>query len=143
MTTQILKTDNEILVTLDNDMLWIDEFEYNPILIDESDTADYGIWHNEALRPDEVGRKITLESQDGLGFQKRSTVIALKMLDIVPNTKYKLKIIDEGSTIEKIVRFDHSGDEGGVSFRPASSIAGISPTEFWYTGRISMIVTTV
>lgn len=142
MTTQILNMSNAALVVFDHDMLWIDEFEFNPMLVDEEDTVDFGIWHNEVLRPNEVGRKITLESSGGFGLQKKSTVAALKALDIIPNTKYKILIQDENLTVEKIVRFDHSSAEGGVSFRPATDISGLSPAGFWYTGRIKMLVTT-
>lgn len=140
MTTRILSAEDAVLVTLDNDMFWVDEFEYNPILIDEEDTVDNGIWHNEALRLDEAGRKITLETIGGLGLQKKSTVSALKALDIVPNTTYKIYIEDDGLIVEKIVRFDHSDDEGGVSFRPAYDTAGLNPSSVWYTGRIKFIV---
>lgn len=130
----------QLLVALDRDMIWTDEFNYNPILKDESDTVDNGIWYNEVLRTNEIGRKISLESMNGFGMQKKSTVQSLKALDITPNKVCYLSIVFESKTVTKKVRFNHSDDEGGVAFRPAVDLSGLAPNDFWYEGRIKLII---
>lgn len=146
MTTTINKLDGTGTITgtviLDYDMIWTDEETWNPIISESEATIQGGFTDPMEIKmTDEIGRNITLESNDGYGRQYKSTIVALRAL-VEPETKYQLIIDFEERGIDKYVVFRNweSESEGAVQFSMVNQRDGIRPDTAAYDGKILMRV---
>lgn len=126
-------------VTLDNDLVLVDEYAYNRISADVESTISGGIVLQEFSKL-EKGRHITLESRDSLGWQQKSTVDALKALcDSTPYATHTLTITS-GQTFTKTVRFRNEVDGGAVRAEPIAERPGYHETGVYYKVRVYLMV---
>lgn len=139
MTTEIYNmtgdTVTTLAVTFDNDMIWDDEFSWNPVDAETARTVDGGVYVQEHDRANEYGRPITLVARGGMGMQTRTTVAALQAL-IDADKRYSLKIVHNSITTQKKVRFVTDDEEGPVRMRPAYDVEGNPHSGQWYEGSI-------
>lgn len=116
-------------VTLDNDMLWTDQYAYSKLSVN----VDRALSGREIIQIAEIpsGTPITLQSGSDYGWQSRAVVKALVALSQTYST-FNLQI--SGQTIA--VRFRH--EEGTpVSFEPVSLFQPQNDTvEYWYSGSV-------
>lgn len=122
-------------VTLDEDMVWTDQYKDNRISASVSETIGAGVVVQEFSKS-LVGRKITLESIEGYGFQKQSTVDALVNLAKIPETNYTLTIDYDGLSYTSSVRFRNEEENGAIQFEPIFVSEGLLPTTTYYQGKI-------
>ena len=121
-----------LLLTLDSDMVWVDQLTWDPIQAEITVTSDLGRWVTEESLVSEVGRPITLESVDGMGYQTKSVATALKTLFEVINFRAYIETIDNSITVTKKIRCRH--EDGGIKFKPHIEIQGLLPSTFMYGG---------
>lgn len=127
-------------VTLDQDMIWENEFDFSPVRGYSEPTLGGGVVYQEYVQS-EKGRLIVLTSSETIGFQKRSTVEALRTLAAEVYTTYTLTIQTGATTVTKTVRFCHeAGDGGAVNFQPFVHRGGIHGSDIYYKGKISLMV---
>ena len=128
-------------VQLDNDLVWTDEYEYNPLRSEIVETIGGGsVSGGEYARASEKGRLITLESQDGQGYQRKSTLEILKSFAAVPDTTYLLSINHNGLSLDKTVRFRSEIDGGAIQFQARGNPNGLQKTTAWYSGTIYLMI---
>jgi len=127
-------------VTFDNDMVWADEYKWNPLNASRQATLGGGAIVQEFTKPSEVGRLITLQTQDGMGYQLKSTVESLLTLAGSPEKIYILTIIHNSLTLQKNVRFRNDVDGGAVQFEMAAVMNGLQTPVFWYSGSLFLEV---
>ena len=126
-------------VTLDNDVPFIDEYSFAGVNASVEPTLGGGVIVQEFERL-EVGRPITLESTESMGWQRKSTVDALKALaDSGVNNTYTLTIVS-GQTFTKTVRFRHEVDGGPVQADPLQARPGYHEASVYYKVRIYLMV---
>jgi len=127
-------------VELDNDMVWTDELDWNPIISEIEDTIQAGRTKPlEIQRTNDIGRPVTLESLDGMGRQKKETVEALRAL-LSPEYKYYLTIAHNELTFESTVIFRNWESGGALSFRMYKQLDGLQTSSFYYDGVIRLEV---
>jgi len=127
-------------ITLDKDMVFEDEYNYNMIGAEVTPTLGGGVIVQEFLKT-EVGRPITLVSTESQGLQLKSTVTALKALaDAGANNTYSLLISSNGQTFTKTVRFRAEVDGGPVQFEPMQARDGLHADTIYYKGSIYLMV---
>ena len=126
-------------VTLDEDMAWTDEYKHPLVSASVEPTLGGGVYIQEFVRY-EVGRPITLESTENFGFQRKSTVVALKALADVPGATYALTVTSNGETLSKTVRFRNEESSGPVEFDPLQVRDGLHTDTDWYRGTLKMMV---
>jgi len=126
-------------VTLDRDMVWIDEYlwkrrrgSFTPTIGGGGIAQDFAA--------SESGRPITLESVNGQGSQTKATVDALAALEAVPGATYTLSIVHNSETLTKTVMFRPGEDEGAVQFSQKTPMDGLQKSSHWYAGRILLTV---
>ena len=127
-------------VTLDRNMIFSDEYEYNMVNSEVADTTGGGIVVQEFMGL-EKGRHITLVSTETQGLQLKSTIDALKALaDSGAGNTYTLTITSNSQTFTKTVRFRHEVDGGPVQFQPMQVRDGLHDSTIFYKGVISLMV---
>lgn len=126
-------------VTLDNDMFFLDELKDRQVVSTVTDTVGGGV-NIQQYDKSEIGRLVTLESRDGLGYQQRSTVEALQTLANAVDTTYSLSISKNGQTFSKTVVFRNEVDPSPVDFEPSFDVDGLQEDGFWYGGSIYLMV---
>lgn len=126
-------------VTLDNDMVWENEFDFDPVQGNSVRTLGGGVAIQE-YGLSEKGRLIRLASGDTIGFQKRSTVEALRALAAGVYDTFTLTIQTGATIVTKTVRFCHEADGGAVNFRPYVDRGGIHGADIYYSGTINLMV---
>jgi len=126
-------------VTLDQDMIWENEFAFSPVRGYSEPTLGGGVVYQEYVQS-EKGRLIILTSSETIGFQKRSTVEALRALAAELYTSYTLTIQTGETTVTKTVRFCHEAGDGAVNFRPYVDRGGIHGSGIYYKGTINLMV---
>lgn len=133
-------------VTLSNDMVWEDEYAWTPVIAEAKQTVGGGIAYQEILRTSERGRNITLATENGQGFQRKTVVDALKAIaNVVPASDgpktYTLTITHNSLTMSKTIRFRNDiGEEGAVQFEQANMMDGLQKSTHWYKGKIYLQV---
>lgn len=115
-------------ITLDSDMIWTDETNWNPVVSSAGRTiGGKQVVQEKALQG---ARPITLEGYEDSGWQKRSTVLALKALAAVPGATYSFIY----ESFSAMVRFRH---EDGNSVDFTQLYGKVNPDgDFWYYGKI-------
>ena len=126
-------------VTLDNDMIFEDEFKYSRVSASATRTIGGGVVVQEFEIP-EVGRMVTLVGNGALGSQKKSTVEALIALAETPYATYTLTIVTNSRFFSRTVRFVNEIDGGAVQFEPVVARAGLHATTMYYTGTIYLMI---
>jgi len=126
-------------VTLDNDMIFEDEFKYSRVSASATRTIGGGVVVQEFEIP-EVGRMVTLVGNGALGSQKKSTVEALIALAETPYATYTLTIVTNSRFFSRTVRFVNEIDGGSVQFEPVVARAGLHATTMYYTGTIYLMI---
>ena len=127
-------------VTLDRDMIFENEYEYNMVSAEVTPTIGGGIvvQEFEAL---EKGRLVTLISTETQGLQLKSTVDSLKALaDSGAGSTYSLAISSNGESFSKTVRFRHEIEGGPVQFQPMQVRDGLHGDTVYYKGTIYLMV---
>lgn len=127
------------IVTLERDMIWVDEFLWRQVEAVVTLTIGGGIIVQQQTCT-EKGRIITLESRGGFGMQPRSVVAALKAQADVLDALYYLEITDGSQSLARVVRFRNEEEDGAVQFAPAADRDGIPSDTFYYSGRIQLMV---
>jgi hypothetical protein len=117
-------------VTLDRNMVLSDEFTYAPVSSSGFDTLGGGRIIQQFAKS-ESGRVLTLRTENEMGFQKKSTVTALKSLQSVPEAIYTLNI---DGTFIKSVRIQ------SIDFQMADALNGTVTSNYRYSGEIVMEV---
>ena len=126
-------------VVLDSDMIWNDEFHNTDIIAEATATIGGGVHIQEFTKP-EKGRHITLQSTDGQGYQKKSTVEALRAIAASVGATYAFRITHNGLTFSATVRFrNEASEEGAVVFDMAHVCDGLQSDNFWYSGTIYLM----
>ncbi len=125
-------------IELDQDMVWSDQFLYNPQNASVQDTLGGGRIVQNFVKMNETGRPVTLESLDQQGYQEQSTVELLKTLTEQPEAIYTLTIINNGMTVQKKVRLKNEIDGGAIQFTATQNLNGLRAPSAWYAGTISM-----
>ena len=126
-------------VTLDRDMIFLNEYNYSLIKAEVTPTIGGGIIIQEFLAL-ESGRLITLVSTDSQGMQLKSTIDALMALVNTANQTYVLSIVSNSKTFTKTIRFVNETQGGAVQFIPFQVRGGIHSDDIWYKGSIFMMV---
>lgn len=126
-------------VTLDNDMIFEDEFKYSRVSASATRTIGGGIVVQERSVP-EKGRLITLVGNGALGSQQKSTVQELIELTEIPYATYTLTITTDTRSFSRTVRFVNEIDGGAVQFEPVVARAGLHATTMYYTGTIYLMI---
>jgi hypothetical protein len=127
-------------VTLDRDMIFSDEYEYNMVASEVERTIGGGLMVQE-YELLEKGRPITLIAEGSVGLQQKSTVDSLKDLaDAGVYNTYTLTITSNSQTFTKTVRFRHEIDGGPVQFKPIQDRDGLHSDTVYYTGTIYLMV---
>ena len=127
-------------VTLDKDMVFANEYEYNMVNAEVTETLGGGVIVQEFMRV-EAGRNINLESTESQGLQLKSTVDSLKALaDSGAENTYTLTITSNNETFTKTVRFRHEVEGGPVQFQPIQVRDGLHDDTVYYKGTISLMV---
>lgn len=126
-------------IQLDNNMIWTDEESWNPIISEVTTTVGGGRLRQAIVKPNEIGRQITLLSTDSTGWQRKTTVEALKNKCAENLDSFPLQFVyDELPTLTYNVMF--RDDENAVEFEPLFQIAGNIPDYFWYIGSLKFEV---
>jgi len=120
-------------VMLDNSMVWIDEYQWNPMISGIHDTIQGGRTEPQEIPRNAKGRPITLETKGKQGYQKKSTVDALWSLR-APGTKYQLKIEHNGIEFTEVVIFRNWEEAGAIEFTMIEELSGLQMDDFWYVG---------
>jgi len=129
-------------VTLDNDMVWTDEFLHSWLNSSVEATTGGGVVVQEFAKS-EHGRPITLATQDGHGYQKRSTVRSLADLAKTAGSTMTLTITNPDDPLDvttKRVRFRTEIEGGPVQFSPSFTYDNIPSEDFYYEGVIYLMV---
>lgn len=126
-------------VTLDYDMVWVDEYEHHTVEASVTPTIGGGQVVQE-FSVAESGRPITLQSTDTVGPQTKATVDALKALAEVANATYALTISNGGESVSKTVRFRNEEDGGPVQFSHVVETNALGKSTYWYLGKIMLAV---
>ena len=119
-------------VTLDFDMTWEDEFKH----VDATGVQDRSIeggYMTQAYQT-YLGRPMTLVTVDNSGWQKRSTVEALKLLAEQPGVRHTVNL---NGRVFNEVEFVQGGNP--VEFEPVT----LNPNpdaDFYYEGTIRMVI---
>lgn len=98
-------------VTLPGDLLWVDEFDWTPVLQQQTYALDGALMVEHASRL--AGRPITLQGAEDQGWVTRATLVSLYALAQAPSTGLPLTLSD-GST--RLVVFRH--DQIAIEARP-------------------------
>lgn len=126
------------IVTLDNDMVWIDEYSWQPTVATVTPTVGEGVNIQEYEKPNENNRLITLETTEGQGYQRKKTVDALKACAAIPAGRFFLRISHNNRVLERVVRF--RAEENAVDFEMIANLDGLQNDDFWYAGTIRLAV---
>lgn len=125
-------------VTLDNDMIFSDEYDYSLINASVANTIGGGVVIQE-FDAVEKGRPITLISTETQGLQTKAVVDSLKALaDSGANNTYTLTIISNALTFTKTVRFRN--ELGAVKAEPMQVRDGLHSDTIWYRMEIFLMV---
>lgn len=124
-------------VTLDRDMVWVDEFTYRGRDGSKTETIGGGAYVQSFPRL-ESGREITLESRNGQGAQTKATVAALKALESTGG-EFALAISHNALTLAKTVRF-RADVSSAVEFQMRAEMDGLQVSTAWYDGVIYLEV---
>jgi len=118
-------------VTLDNDMIWVDEFQYTPM----TGTAARAIDGHMVVQTfkTEGGQSVTLSGSESFGWQKRSTVLALQALALYPEDSF-LVTLPDSRQLEVMFRPE---EESAMTFQPVTT-ASAPGNDFWYYGTINL-----
>lgn len=102
-------------ITLDNDMLWADRYQWTAYKSETAVTIGGKTLYGPIFTiTNESGRPITLESIDGVGYQKRQTIDALLALPSAMTGE--LVMVNGSESITKTVRLRHEIDGGAIQF---------------------------
>jgi len=126
-------------VNLDYDMVWTDEFDWNPRYTTVTPTCAGGVYVQEFPRSERGARNITLETANGQGFQKKATVQSLKTLEQTGGT-VALTISHNSETLTRTVRFRSEVDGGAVQFSMPAPMDGLQVGTHLYSGKIYLQV---
>ena len=121
-------------VTLDNDMIWSDEYAFNPVLASARRTIGGGIYVQE-FAAQIAGRAITLEATATQGWQLKTTVDSLHTLAAAPGATYALTI----DSLSITVRFANETDNGPIQMQPVTTLTGTVPDTIYYIGTIHLM----
>jgi hypothetical protein len=118
-------------ITLDHDLIWVDEFQ---------DTLTAGVASRAIdghlvvqLHSLQGGRMMTLSGDTGSGWQKRSTVIALQVLAEEPTQQIVVEMPD-GRVFNTNLRAE---ENPAMTFTPVT-LASAPDGDFWYYGTINL-----
>lgn len=123
-------------VTLDNDLVWEDEFKFSQGV----GTAENTIYGNLVVQTFMVGgyKPLTLVGTQNAGWQSRATVIALQALaNEYPEAAYVVELAD-GRSVTAMFR----NEEAPVLEFDPIALATAPDTNFWYYGTIKMRILT-
>ena len=127
-------------VTLDRDMVFENEYEYNMVNAEVTPTIGGGIVVQEFEKL-ESGRLVTLSSTESQGLQQKSTVDSLKALaDSGAGNTYTLTISSNSESFTKTVRFRHEVEGGPVQFQPIQVRDGLHSDTVLYKGTVYLMV---
>ena len=124
-------------VTLDRDMVFSNEYQYNLINASATPTMGGGIVIQEFQRS-EKGRLINLTSEESIGLQKKSTVDSLLALASLVSATYLLTITSNSKTFTRSVRFRN--EDIPVDFTPHQYREGFHSDDVWYKGTIRLMI---
>jgi hypothetical protein len=127
-------------VTLDRDMIFEDEYNYNMVSSEVAPTIGGGVVVQEFMAV-EKGRPITLVSTETQGLQAKSTIDLLKTLaNSGAGNTFTLTITSNSQTFTKTVRFRHEVDGGPVQFEPFQVRDVLHSSTVFYKGTIYLMV---
>ena len=126
-------------VTLDNDMIFEDEFKYSRVSASATRTIGGGVVVQEFAVP-ENGRMVTLIGNGPVGAQLKSTIEALQLLAQEPYATYTLTITTDTRSFSRTVRFVNEIDGGAVQFEPVVARDGLHAGTMYYTGTIYLMI---
>jgi len=121
-------------VSLTHDLIWRDEYLFNPVLASVAPTIGGGVYVQE-FAAQTAGRPITLEATATQGWLLKTTVDALHALAAVPGATYPLVMGSATTT----VRFAQETDGGPIQMTPVIDLAGIVPDTVYYIGTIHLM----
>jgi len=127
-------------VTLDRDLVFINEYDYSLVESSTTKTIGGGIIVQE-FEVSERGRKIILSSSETQGLQLKSTVDALMdMCNSGVYNTYTLTINSNGSTFSKTVRFIHEMDGSPIKAEPIMPREGFHSDSVFYKVELNLQV---
>lgn len=118
-------------VTLDNDLIWADEFKFTL----GAGVAERTIYGGMIVQTYSKigGRPMTLEGSADRGWQSRSTVLALQALAEFPGMVYTVELPDL-RTFQVMFRNEEEPVLEFDQVTPASAPGG----DFWYYGTVKL-----
>jgi len=120
-------------ITLDHDLYWEDEYQWQPVVTQADRCIDGGLVVQS--RPQSAGRPLTLSGDNNRGWQKKSTVDLLKLSAVMINREFSVTI----NGVDFTVRWRTEDS-------PACEFEIITPAyepsaDFWYYGTVKLITT--
>jgi len=119
-------------IALDHDLDWADEFS-QPLSAGSFNRTIWGKAITQSF-PISGGRQLTLAGNERYGWQKRSTVLALKALASTSPGTIHTVVLPNGSTV--YAQFRHE-EQPTVEFQKVT-FATEPDSDFWYYGTVKM-----
>lgn len=118
-------------VTLDNDLIWTDEFQFTSTAGTANRTIDGHMIVQVATTTG--GQPMTLTGGADFGWQKRSTVLALQVLADWPEDTIEVTLPD-GRVFQTQLRVE---EQPCIAFTPVTT-ASAPGADFWYYGTVNL-----
>ena len=119
----ITLTRGTTTLTLPDDLLWVDEFGWQPVEQRVSYTITGAVIVEAAAK--QAGRPISLEGGDDYGWVQRSVIATLDAWKALPAEP--LTLVLRGTTYN--VAFDH--ERGALETRPVMEVHDPDPTDYY------------
>lgn len=126
-------------LSLPNDLLWRDEFEWTPVVATNTYTLTGALIIEQGVR--QAGRPISLQAPDqSMAWVTRSTVQTLRDWSALAGRKFRLVFEYPADTRQFVVMFDHASDAIGAE--PVKGFPSHASGD-WFTVSLKFIEVTL
>ena len=123
MANSLKRLATGVVLTLPVDLLWVDEFAWQPVEQQIEYTLTGAIVVEQASK--QAGRPITLASGEDYGWIQRSTLETLNAWRAMPGEQFEITVRDVAHTVV----FDHSG--GAIEATPVFGFSDPVGADFY------------